>query len=124
MALSDETIKEMLRNIELGGSASEENAEVHVVLGSRNNLVVIMDRSGGLPKIRKEAAKKFKLLLSQPSILRVMNPFEIRCCLCKSVISYPAWYFDKRYLINHFHYFICFDPSDNSKPTTKCYKRS
>lgn len=121
--ISDEFAKEMLRNISLGGSPSLENAEVHVVLGSRNNLTVIMDRSSGLPKIRKEAAAKFTLLVRQPLILEALNAFEIRCCLCKQVIGYPAWYWSKKYAVNHFHYFICFDASSPLKPTTKCYKR-
>lgn len=123
MALSDETIKEMLRNIELGGASSVENQETHVVLGARNNLSIILNLSSGLPKIRNEAAKRFTLLLSQPEILKPLNPFEIRCCLCRRVISYPCWYWSKRYAVNHFHYFICFDAASPLVPTTKCYKR-
>lgn len=122
--ISDEVAKEILRNIALGGSAMKENAEVNIVLGSRNNLVVIMDNSSGLPKIRKQAATKFTLILRQPERLEVMNAFEIRCCLCKKVISYPAWYWSKKYAVNHFHYFICFDSNSPLKPTTKCYKRA
>lgn len=124
MSISDETAKQMLKSIELGGAADEANREVNIVLGSSNNLDVIITRSGGLPKIRKDAESKFQLILSTPVPLKALSPFEIRCCLCKRVISYPAWYWSKKYVVNHFHYFICFDSASNTKPTTKCFKRS
>lgn len=122
--ISDELAKSILRNISLGGSASEETAqERQIVLGSSNNLDVITTRSAGLLRIRKDAESKFHLIVHQPLRLEAMSNFEIRCCLCKQVIGYPAWYWSKKYAVNHFHYFICFDSSSPLKPTTKCYKR-
>lgn len=122
--ISDEFAKEILRNILLGGSASLENAQTkHIITGASNNLGSIINTSAGLPRIRTEAVSKFTLILHQPTLIEVLNAFEIRCCLCKQVIGYPAWYWSKKYAVNHFHYFICFDSSSPLKPTTKCYKR-
>lgn len=121
--ISDETAKEMLKAISLQGSVEEDNAEVHLVLGSRNNLNTVMNFTSGLPKIRPDIVKKFKLILSTPALLSSLSPFEIRCCMCKRVIRFPCWYYSIRYVVNHFHYFVCFDPNSSDKVSAKCYKR-
>ena len=124
MSINDELKNELLKNISLSGAASEENAsEIQIVLGSRTNLNHILNLSSGMPRIRGNVISKFKLLLSQPLTLQALNPFQIRCCLCQSVISYPAWYYSIRYSVNHFHYFICFDSNSTNKPTARCYRR-
>lgn len=114
---------EVLRSIELGGASSEENKTVNVVLGSRNNLNHIAGRSSGTLKIYPSISRKFSLILSIPSALKTLTPFEIRCVMCKNVISYPCWYYSVRYNINHFHYFVCFDSGSPSLVNTKCYRR-
>lgn len=83
----------------------------------------ILDLGSGAARIQRTALKYTKLILSQPEALSNYNPFEIRCCLCRKVISYPAWYYSIKYAVNHFHYFVCFDNSSSSKPTTRCYRR-
>lgn len=123
MALDDKIKEEILRNIALTGAVLPENAEVNpIVMGSRSNINHILNRSGGLPKVRHDVISKFSFILSQPKELIVLNPFEIRCCFCKKVISYPAWYYVKKYNVNHFHFFVCFDKTQPTKPTAKCYK--
>lgn len=122
--IDNNDLDDILSSIELGGAASTENAvENQIILGSRNNLNHIAGVSSGRMKIYPSIAKKFQLLLTQPAMLKALNPFEIRCVLCKQVISYPAWYYSIKYAVNHFHYFVCFDSSQPTKPTTKCYRR-
>ena len=120
----DETQKqEILKAISLEGAALPENKTTNLILGSRNNLNHIAGVSSGTLKIYNSIASKFKLILSQPSFLSALNPFEIRCVLCKRVISYPCWYYSIRYTVNHFHYFVCFDSDSPNKVSTKCYRR-
>lgn len=120
----DDSIKdEILKSIELLGSALPENASKAIVIGNRNGLAAILDYSNGLPKVRFNVAKDAKLILSAPLNLKALSPFAIRCCLCNKVINYPAWYYKVSYSVNVIHYFICFDGSENSKPTAKCYRR-
>lgn len=120
--IDDKTAQDMLKSIITSGAASEENKTIQVILASRSNLSAIIDISSGLPKIRLNVRDKFKLVLSQPIILQAFNPFEIRCCLCNKVITYPAWYLCLRYMVNEFHYFICFDNANSNKPTAKCFR--
>lgn len=122
--ISDELKADILKSIALNGAASEENAEqCQIVLGSRSNLNHIADSSSGRIRLRASIAAKFRLLVKTPDALSALNPFEIRCVLCRSVISYPAWYYSVRYAVNHFHYFVCFDDTSPGKPTTRCFKR-
>jgi hypothetical protein len=116
--------KQILDLIALSGAASEEFIKSkHIILGSRSNLNHIAGVGSGSLKIYPSISRKFSLILSQPLVLQSLNPFEIRCVLCKRVISYPAWYYSIRYAVNHFHYFVCFDSSNPDKPSTKCYRR-
>lgn len=115
---------EMLKSIALSGAADAEKAkDNHLILNSRNNLNHIAGVSSGQLRIYPSMVNRFKLTLSQPSSLAILNPFEIRCVLCKGVISYPCWYYNIKYAINHFHFFICFDSGSPNKPTTSCYRR-
>lgn len=116
----DEQIKDsILRNIGLGGAASEDTGVVKQIVAKSEHLNSILNLSSGTPRIHKQ----FKLILSQPQQLEALNPFEIRCCLCGRVISYPAWYLLIRYAINHIHYFVCFDKDSRNRVTAKCYRR-
>lgn len=121
--MDDSTKKEILKSIALTGAASRENARTVPVIAdleTANNS--ILDRAGGLAKIKPYLIKsgKFKLVLSQPSQLQAMSNFEIRCCLCRKVIAYPAWHHDLKLAVNHLHYFVCFDATSAGKPTARC----
>jgi hypothetical protein len=117
----EKDLKEILRNIALTGSASEEKVLIKPIIG--NSIEDIINNSSGLPRIKYRLVKQFKLILSHPLLLSVLNPFEIRCCLCKKVISYPCWYMNVRFNVNWFHYFVCFDSSSNTKVTARCFRR-
>jgi len=124
MPVDNKEKQDILNSISMSGAASKENIQTnHIILGSRQNLNHIANNSSGLLKIYPSIAKKFDLILNQPSILSPLSPFEIRCVLCKRVISYPCWYYNKKYAINHFHYFICFDREDVNQPTCRCYRK-
>ena len=115
----DETIKaEILKNISISGSVDEK-----VKLIINGNINHVLNFGSGAVRLQTNVVRKFSLILSQPAILSTFNPFEIRCALCKRVISYPAWYYEVKYAVNHFHYFICFDKDSPSKPSTSCYRR-
>lgn len=118
MALDEETKRQILANIENYGSA-ETRFQVKIAnLTQGANLV---DNSSGRPRFSTYNAKKFDLILAQPlELVRAFNPFQIRCCLCNKVISYPAWYRVIRYTGNHFHHFVCFDSTSPSKVSAKC----
>jgi hypothetical protein len=113
----------IIKSINLEGASLEQNKTVHLILGSRNNLNHITGVSSGKLKIYPSVAKKFELILSTPSSLSALSPFEIRCILCKKVISYPCWYYSIRYAINHFHYFVCFDSHSPQAVNVSCYRR-
>ncbi len=119
--MDDELKTQILRNLELSGAADENSVVVKpTVAKSPNN---ILSLNSGTPRISHHYVDRFKLLLSQPLALQPLNPFEIRCCLCHKVIAYPAWHYDVRYAVNWFHYFVCFDKSNGTKVTAKCYRR-
>jgi hypothetical protein len=115
---------EILRNIELSGTA-ETRIKPIIVTSKDNGLNSVLDLGSGSARLQRNVIKKFKLILSQPRGLPtgIFNSFEIRCCLCRKVISYPAWYHSIEYAVNHFHYFVCFDSSSSDKPSCKCYRR-
>jgi len=114
-ALADE----ILTNIALGGTAEKT---VKPIVGG--NLSHVLSLSSGAARLQTNVVKRFQLILSQPSSIAILNPFEIRCCLCRRVISYPCWYYSVRYAVNHFHYFICWDDKSPDKPNCKCYRRN
>lgn len=118
-----DSASEMLDSISLQGSASEENKELKVIIASRSHIFSILDTASGMPKVRSSVINKFSFILSQPALIRALSPLSIRCCLCGKVISYPSWYYSVRYAINQFHYFICFNGS-NDKPIAKCYRKA
>ncbi len=116
--------EEILRNITLTGHVSEEFSGVkHIISCHGENINHILNLTSGKARIQSNIVKRFNLLLTQPNALHGLNPFEIRCCLCRKVIAYPAWYYSIRYAVSHFHYFVCFDSSSPTKPSTKCYRR-
>lgn len=114
--------KAILRSIALTGAASEENAQSFEKIATPFQMINLMKRSSGLPKLSPYYAKNFELLMGRPKILAVMHPTEIRCACCNKVIRYPAWYWVQRFNKNHFHYFICYDPNSPEKPTSICYR--
>lgn len=117
--------EEILRNIALTGTASAIDTK-HVISTHGQNINHILNLTSGRPRLQTNIIKRFDLILEQPRPLEILNPFEIRCCLCRKVISYPCWYYSIRYAVNHFHYFICFQATPDSpedKPSTRCYRR-
>lgn len=119
--LNDELQKEILKSIDLQGSI--DKAEIHQIICTPDNAKSILNLSSGRARISTSSLHKFQLILSQPQSLHALNPFEIRCCLCREVISYPCWYYNVQYAVNNMHYFVHFDSSNSDKPTAKCYRR-
>lgn len=119
--INDKMAEEMLRNINMHGSA-DDNAMTKPLIGG--NISHVLNLSSGLPRIHANVVNRFHLILSTPLILSALSAFEIRCCLCKKVISYPCWYYSVKYVVNQFHYFICFDRTSINKPNAKCFKRN
>lgn len=121
--LDEKSKNDILKSIELRGAIDDNVVESNpIILGSRNNLNHIAGRSSGLLKIYPSIAKKFKLILSKPTELAALARFEIRCVMCKQVISYPCWYYSIKYVVNHFHYFVCFDRNSPELVNCKCYR--
>lgn len=117
--MNEELAQQILDSITSYGDAK---TKVKHIIGG--NLSHILSISSGSPRIQTNVIKRFKLILSQPKLLKRLNPFEIRCSFCSKVISYPCWYYNVKYAVNHFHYFVCFQPSaDNTKPNTNCYRK-
>lgn len=114
--IDSETKKEILDLISSRGSTDDKAIQINT------NINDILNFSSGSARIQSTVRRKAKLILSQPSRLAILNPFQIRCALCHKVISYPCWYYDVRYAVNHFHYFICFDSNSIDKPSTRCRK--
>src|SRR5665213_858043 len=99
-----------------------EQSRRNIIIASAANMNQITSISSGSLKINPAAVKRFRLILEQP-LSQAFSPFEIRCCLCHRVISYPCWHYEVKYAVNHFHYFICFDKNSTDKPSTKCYRK-
>lgn len=116
--MNKELAEQMLRNIALGGKA---DSKIKPIVGG--NINHILNLSSGSARLQTNVVNRFALILNQPQSISILNPFEIRCVLCKRVISYPAWYYNIKYAVNHFHYFICFDSERSDKPSTKCYRK-
>lgn len=120
----EDEFKLILDSISKTGSASAESAKINPIVNvNRDALNHIINFSSGLPKIRPSIASKFELELSKPVELNGFHQFEIRCCLCREVIRFPAWHYVQRFAINHFHYFVCLDKSSPLQVTAKCYRR-
>ena len=94
-----------------------------VELKVNTNINDVLSFSSGAARLQSTLLRKAKLILSKPNELNELSSFQIRCALCKRVISYPCWYYSIHYAVNHFHYFVCFDSSSPSKPSVKCYRR-
>jgi hypothetical protein len=116
--LAERLQREILPNITSSGTVTKT---INHIIGG--NLSQILDFGSGSVRLQRNVIKKFNLEIGQPTGLKHLNPFQIRCSLCRSVISYPAWYYSIKYAVNHFHYFVCFDSASSSKPSTKCYRR-
>ena len=110
----------ILSSIALSGSASKDSAIILQHLPSHPNAII--DSSSGLARIRTNLVSQFKLILSQPLALSSLSNFKIRCCLCHEVITYPCWYYNVKYVLNHFHYFVCFDSESHRKVNCKCFR--
>ncbi len=96
----------ILAAITSSGASLPENARTnHKING---NIGYILNLASGLPAFQSAQIKKFKLILSRPALLESLSSFEIRCCVCKRIISFPCWYYSVKYAVNHFHYFVCF----------------
>jgi hypothetical protein len=106
----------------LDSISSHGGAESKPIL-LNTNLEHILSRSSGSPRIQSTVLRKSNLILSKPESLHSLSALQIRCCLCKRVISYPCWYYEVKYAVNHFHYFICFSSESKEKPLTKCYRK-
>lgn len=114
----DDSLKtNILKSLELTGSATEDSIRVN------KNTDNIFDRTSGKIRVRPSREKQFNLILSQPKTLAALSSFEIRCCVCNRVISYPAWHLVLTFTKNVFHYFICFDRNEVNKPTVNCKER-
>ncbi len=94
--LDEKTKNEILKNIALTGDVT---TQINPIIGG--NLHAILNLSSGAPRLQTNVTSRFRLILSQPSEISVLNPFEIRCALCKRVISYPAWYYSIKYSWNN-----------------------
>jgi len=115
----NEQLKEILKNISSSGNASEDKTIIKHLLGK--NLNHILNLSSGSHRIHSHILNKFSLIINQPQSLSDLNPFEIRCSLCKVVVSYPCWYYEVKYNINVFHYFVCFNRSE--KVNCSCFRK-
>jgi hypothetical protein len=115
--IDTELQKQILESITKFGKAEERTIKVNT------NLSDILSFSSGSVRIQPSCIRKSKLILSQPEELSNLSNLLVRCILCKRVISYPCWYYNIKYAVNHFHYFICFDSASVKSPTAKCYRK-
>lgn len=114
--MDDKLAKDMLKAIALGGAVESE--DVHNIIAS--NPYHIIDSTSGKTRIRQP--KLFDLIIAQPASISALSSLEIRCCICKRVITYPAWYHFIHYAINHFHFFVCFNSNSPAQPNIECMK--
>lgn len=122
--MNEELKAQILKSLELEGSAETENAQRrNIILGSRNHLTHIINPHDGKPKIRKNIIQRFQFIIGQPKSLSALSPFEIRCCLCGKVISYPAWYYKLEFAVNVLHFFVCFNAASKTEVDASCYRR-
>lgn len=115
MPLDDKARLDLLRAISLSGDSN-----INPIVASSNHIQSILNLSSGLPRINNPA--KFSMIFQQPLTLAALNPLEIRCCLCRKVVSYPAWYYVAEFTVNVIHYFVCMN-ADGNKVSANCYRR-
>jgi len=115
--LTPEQQKEILDSIASSGRVEEKEIKIN------SNINHVLSFSSGAARIQSTFVRKAQLILSQPAILQSLSNFQIRCALCHRVISYPAWYYNIKYSVNQFHYFVCFDNLNPTKPTARCYRK-
>ena len=115
------TEEEMLKLVK---ESIKTEVRKNLILVSSDNLSKVLDFGSGSPRISRSLVKKFQLILSRPDDLLSFDYNEIRCCLCNKIVSYPVWYHNIKYAVNHFHYFICWDDKHPNEPSTACYRRS
>lgn len=119
-AITEDWKNDILTNILTGGTAIKT---VNHIIGG--NLSHVLNLNSGSARLHTNVIKRFALIINQPQKLSHLNQYQIRCCLCNQVIfQYPCWYYEVKYAVNHFHYFLCFDSSSADKPSTKCYRKS
>lgn len=118
--MDNELAQKILDSIRSSGTV---DTKINNIVSQGENINHVLSLSSGSARLQTNVIKRFSLIISQPDELKRLNPFEIRCCLCHKVISYPCWYYTVKYAVNHFHYFVCFDSSSPDKPNTSCYKR-
>jgi hypothetical protein len=109
--------QDILRTIELSGSADEEIAEIKQLINT--NLDNVLDYSAGRLRLKRRIADKFQLIISNP-ISSAVAAQEIRCLHCRRIISYPAWWLKIEYVKNVMHYFVCFSVSSPTKVSLDC----
>lgn len=97
-------------------------AKAGIIIGSPKTIGQVAGITSGQLRIFPSLVKKFRLIIISP-LSKAFAYHEIRCCVCEKIISYPCWYYEVKYAVNHFHYFICFDASQSDRPTTRCYRK-
>lgn len=120
MSLSDDLKDSILKGIGTSGAADAANRTIHPIVS--DNEGEILSLTSGLPKIRASASSRFTLLFIIPLALKGLHNSEIRCCLCKKIISFPCWYYRKNLAVNNFHFFVCLDPTSSQKVNTHCWR--
>lgn len=118
--IPDDLKSSILRSINTSGSASEEERKVNPIISPDGKK--LLNYSSGTPKLRKSVIPNFALIFTQPLSLSAVHNTEIRCCLCRKVINYPAWHWRESFLVNQFYYFICFDSTSPKEVSARCYK--
>ena len=114
--MDEKLAKSLLDAIALGGEI--DSPQVNQIIAS--NPYHIIDSTSGKTKIKNPSL--FNLIIAQPQSIAALSSLEIRCCICKRVITYPAWYHFIHYAINHFHFFVCFNQANPTEPTTNCMR--
>lgn len=117
MSIDDKIKSEILTSISLEGAA--DSNEVKVIIASRSQGSALLSFATGLPKISKPG--DFSLSLNKPILLSSLHPFNFRCCLCGSIVSFPVWYFHQRFAVTSLHYFVCFNGT--KAVNAKCYRK-
>lgn len=115
--MDNELQKQILESINKSGKSETPELKINT------NIDHVLSFSSGSARLQTTLLRKVVLILSKPLGLRELSSQQIRCCLCHRVISYPAWYYEVKYAVNNFHYFVCFDFDSPTKPNTKCYKK-
>ncbi len=121
--LTPEQAKELLNSISHNGYADIETAKSINVIADKEQSIKLLNKSSGVARFHTHIKKRFELIVNSINTLQSFNPFQIRCCLCGEVISYPCWYYVEKYSVNMIHYFVCFDRSDVKSVTAKCFRR-